>query len=536
MQCASNGNMAPFSVNVPQRQSHFHLSRRTRREDIRSPVMKHVELTSDEETLARKPPQAVQWSNVTKIHIMGICGSAMGAFAGMLRARGFEVRGSDAGAYPPMSTTLSAMGVPIMEGYRPENLSWGPDVVIVGNVIHPGYSEAVAMRAAAIPHASLPQALSALFITDQHSVVISGTHGKTTTSSMTAWLLHEAGLDPGFMIGGVTGNLGTNHRIGGGTVFVVEGDEYDTAYFDKNPKFLHYQPRTASVNNIEFDHADIYQDVAAIEAQFRKFVGLIPADGRLLLNAHNPRSLNMAKHTDAPIWRFGTCGDADIRASDLRCGDHGTRFTLHLPDHESQDVTLPLWGSHNLENALTATGLALAAGADARGIVRGLETFRLPIKRHQLKGVADGVPVVDDFAHHPTAILKTIEATRERWPGRRVIALFEVESNTSRRRVFQDAFAHALSTADMVFFCSPLTKSDNLAPHERLDMDGLIAGIRRSGVTATLLEDLDQLAQLVVGEAVPGEDVILAMSGRDFHGIHDQMLSLLEERAAGRRS
>lgn len=458
---------------------------------------------------------------------MGICGSAMGAFAGMLRTRGYEVRGSDKGAYPPMSTRLAEQNIHIYEGYNASNLDWNPDVVIVGNVMRPDYPEAVALRERGLPACSLPQALAALFIAGRHSVVVTGTHGKTTTSSMAAWILHEAGLDPGFMIGGITGGFGTNHRVSDGPVFVVEGDEYDTAYFDKGPKFLHYLPTSAAITNIEFDHADIYADIEAIEAAFTRFVKTVPPSGRLLISDTMERPTRVAQATEARIWTFGLSPGADVRASDLRVDEEGTHFTLHLPGQAPLPTRLSIWGDHNVMNALTASGLAFAAGASAAAIAEALPTFSLPKKRQELRGVVANIPVVDDFAHHPTAITETIRATRERYPGRRVLALFEVESNTSRRRVFQDDFGAALSSADRVWFCQPHEKADNLSELERLDLAELIQSISDAGTEADVITDIDELADTVAAQARPSADVILAMSGRDFHGIHGKVLTRL---------
>lgn len=483
---------------------------------------------------ARRPPPPVDWSAVKRVHVMGICGSAMGAFAGMLRASGYEVRGSDRGAYPPMSTTLAALGVHIYEGYAASNLEWGPDVVVVGNVVRPDFPEAVALRERAIPHCSLPQALAALYIRGRHSVVITGTHGKTTTSSMAAWLLYEAGLDPGFMIGGVTANFQSNNRVGGDRVFVVEGDEYDTAYFDKGPKFLHYLPRTASVNNIEMDHADIFADVEAIEAAFTRFVRLLPADGRLVVPVDDERARRVAEACPAPIWTVGIGADsgADVFAADPQPDAQGVAFSLHLPGQPAHATRLTLWGDHNLRNALVAAAVAFEAGATAGAIARALPSFELPKKRQELRGVAHDVPVIDDFAHHPTAIRETIRSVRTRYPDKRILALFEVESNTSRRRIFQDGFAEALARADRVWFCRPLEKDDSLAPADRLDMDGLIHSIREAGTQTELIADTEALAQSVAAAARPGEDVVLVMSGRDFHGIHTRILEHLRAREA----
>jgi UDP-N-acetylmuramate: L-alanyl-gamma-D-glutamyl-meso-diaminopimelate ligase len=479
------------------------------------------------ESEARRAPAPVNWRGVKRIHVMGVCGSAMGAFAGMLRVRGFEVRGSDKGAYPPMSTTLREMGIQIMEGYHASNLDWQPDVVVVGNVIHPDYDEAVALRRSGIPHCSLPQALSGLFIADKHSVVVTGTHGKTTTSSITAWLLHAAGRDPGFMIGGITGNFGVNHRVSDGGVFVVEGDEYDTAYFDKGPKFLHYRPHTASVNNIEFDHADIFSGIDAIEQAFTRFAALIPSDGTLIIPADDERVARVASHCPGKVWTFGIDTAADVIAKGPVAHSRGVDFELVLPGSAPIKTGLSIWGEHNIRNALTAAALAFDAGASAHDIAQALPQFTLPKKRQELRGVASGIPVIDDFAHHPTAIRETLRSVRTRYPGKRLVALFEVESNTSRRRVFQHDFAAALSEADRVWFCAPVEKKDNLAPEERLDMAALIEAIHATGTPVDMDEDIDSLCTAVTSDAQPNADVIVAMSGRNFHGIHERLLTAL---------
>ena len=476
---------------------------------------------------ARRTPDPVQWKGVKKVHVMGICGTAMGAFAGMLKGRGFDVRGSDQGAYPPMSDQLELLGIEIFEGYSPANLNWEPDVVVVGNVIRPDYPEAVEVRRRELPYCSLPQALAALFIAGRESIVVTGTHGKTTTSSMTTWLLDQAELNPSFMIGGITGNFDTNHRVSQGSVFVVEGDEYDTAYFDKGPKFLHYLPTIASINNVEFDHADIFADIGAVERTFERFVETIGADGTLIVPAGDATVERIITGCRGTIKTFGIDCEADIQATDLQASADGVRFKLTIKGHGTAMTGLSIWGHHNVENALTAAGLALSAGASLQQIASALPGFRLPKKRQELKGVVRDVPVIDDFAHHPTAIEETLKSTRMRYEGRRILALFEVESNTSRRRVFQDGFARALTHADQVWFCQPHEKADNLKPEEKLDLHRLIKDINDDGTPASLVGDIEQLAVTAAQAAQSGRDVILAMSGRNFHGIHDMILEAL---------
>jgi len=495
----------------------------------------------------RAPPAPIPpefWAAVKKVHLMGICGSAMGALAALLAKQGYEVRGSDASPYPPMSDFLAARGIPVMRGYDdPSVLDWAPDVVVVGNVIRPSYPEALAMRARGLPHASLPEALSALCLRDKIPVVVTGTHGKTTTSSMTAWLLEQAGLAPSFFIGGVAGNWQSNHHLGSGAHMVVEGDEYDTAFWDRGAKFFHYKPFIASINNLEMDHADIFADVAAIERTFTRFAALVPAGGRLIVPANEVRALRAAHASAAGIWLTGIEGiegikgikgiegDAatlDIAALGVSPYAEGTRFVLQLPGVARLQIDLPLTGRHNVLNALVAAGLAFAAGADATTFPAAFAAFKLPFKRLTLRGEAAGIPVIDDFAHHPTAIAATLDAVRQRYPGRRMVALFEAQSNTARRRVFQHGFGEALAKADKVYFKKSLEKaSDPLPPDERLDLQELCQSLVGRGVPAIVVPEVGDLADAVVADAHPGEDVILVMSGRNFEGVHQLLLDRL---------
>jgi UDP-N-acetylmuramate: L-alanyl-gamma-D-glutamyl-meso-diaminopimelate ligase len=496
-------------------------------------------LPPDPTDALRRPPQPIspaQWAAARKIHLLGICGSAMGALAAMLAARGYEVRGSDAAPYPPMSDFLAARGIPVMRGYDdPKNLGWGPDIVVVGNVIRPTYPEALAVRASGLPHASLPEALAALFLAHKIAVVVTGTHGKTTTSSMTAWLLECSGLAPSFFIGGVAGNWQSNHHLGDGPHMVVEGDEYDTAFWDRGAKFFHYRPFIASINNLEMDHADIFSDVDAIERTFTRFARLLPPDGRLVVPSFEARARRAAGAGAAPIWLTGLAqdpagpsGEGDVMARDIHAYSEGTRFTLHLPGVDPLAVDLPCPGLHNLKNALVAAALALAAGADPLTFARAFQTYLLPLKRLSLRGVAAGIPVLDDFAHHPTAIAATIDAVRQRYPGRRLVALFEAQSNTARRRVFQAGFAQALAGADRVYFKKSLEKaSDPIPPEERLDLAELCASLARRGVAAVVIPEVGDLAEAVAKDARPDADVILVMSGRDFEGVHELVLDRL---------
>lgn len=498
----------------------------------------------------RSPPPPPDWSRVKKVHLMGICGSAMGALAVMLKTRGFEVRGSDAAPYPPMSDFLAAHQIDVTRGYDAAHLDWGPDLCVVGNVMRPDYPQTLAMRERRIPGASLPETLAALFLTGKVPIVVTGTHGKTTTSAMTAWLLTVAGLDPSFFIGGVARNFGSNHRLGDGPFFVVEGDEYDTAFWDKGSKFLHYRPHLASINNLEMDHADIFADVDAIERTFTRFAALLPPKAasaqaasahpipKLIVPRWEARARRAASASPAPLWLTGLADDAEaqrdeapaeVYADRLAYHPDGTTFTLNLPGAAPVEVHLPYPGRHNVMNGLIAAGLAYSAGAAPEAIARGLETFVLPLKRLTLRGEARGIPVYDDFAHHPTAIAATLMALRQKHPGRRLVALFEAQSNTARRKVFERGFGEALSHADRVWFCKALEKkSDPLPEDQRIDLEAVRQTLESAGVPATIIADVEPLAQAVAAEAREG-DLIAVLSGRDFGGIHDRLLTLLRE-------
>ena len=466
-------------------------------------------------------------SQARTIHVMGVCGTGMGTFAGMLKARGAEVRGSDADGYPPMSDLLEAWGIPLMRGYKAENLDWGPDLVIVGNVIRATNPEAVALRERGIPHASFPEALSALFLASRHPVVITGTHGKTTTTSLTAWLLAHAGLDPGLLVGGVPSNFGVSFRLGKDAPFVVEGDEYDTAYFDKVPKFVHYRPRTAVITNIEFDHADIYPDVESIEREFTRFAGLLPADGRLMYWAGSERAARAAAAARCPTERYGGA-NGWWRAEKVRAGSEGTTFELYRGEDRLCEVRSPLFGDHNLQNTLAAMGVAIGLGVAPARAAEGVAAFTGVKKRHEIKGTAAGVTVIDDFAHHPTAVKATVRAVRARYPNGRLWCGFEVESNTSRRRVFQSEYPPAFEGAHAVLFCKPLAKADNLLPEERISLQEVCEALQERGVRAELIPEVDDMVRWLTPRLRAG-DTVLGMSGRHFYGFHDKVLEALRE-------
>lgn len=464
---------------------------------------------------------------IESIHIIGICGTAMGSLAAMLVDRGFEVRGSDAMAYPPMSTWLESRGIDIMVGYAAENLNWNPDLVVVGNVSRASYADAVEMRRRGLPHLSLPEALAHFFLRGTRPLVVTGTHGKTTTSSMLAWITAFAERDPSFMIGGITGNFGSNFRLGEGDIFVLEGDEYDTAYFDKVPKFWHYSPFRATINNIEFDHADIYANVEEIEAVFTRFAEMIPAEGSLWVNGDDPRAMKVSAGCKARRRTFGLGEQNELRAENIEYGDT-TSAEVILSGQSLGRFTINTPGEFNVRNMLGALGIALDEGISADTVREAMATFETVKKRQELVGEAAGVRVYDDFAHHPTAVRATVEAMRRRYPKQRMWAIFEAKSNTSRRKVFQSAYPDAFAQADIVVLSRPFAKKDGLLSEERLDIEQLAADIQSLGPETHLIPEVDAIVDFVRENAKPG-DIILGLAGSSFGGLHQKVLDALQD-------
>ncbi len=466
---------------------------------------------------------------IQKIHVIGVVGTAMGSLAAMLKERGYTVRGSDAMAYPPMSTWLADRGIEILKPYAKSNLDWDPDLVVVGNVCRASYEDAVAMRERELPYVSLPEALRHFFMSSGHNLVFTGTHGKTTTTSMAAWLLAHAGRDPSFMVGGITGNFGSNFRLGQSETFVVEGDEYDTAYFDKVPKFWHYAPLRATINNIEFDHADIYPDIASIEHVFRRFVDLIPAHGSLWVNGDDARSMDVSAHCAGTRRTFGLGPANDLRATDIRLEPGGIRSHVTLDGESLGEFWLGLIGEFNVRNMLGAIGVCLDEGVPVDVLRAGLAEFVSTRKRQELIGTVNDIHVYDDFAHHPTAVLETVRAMRAHYPDRRLWAIFEAKSNTSRRRVFQDAYPLGLGLADRVILSKPWRQDEGLPAEELLDIDELADAIRARGPQTDLIAEVDEIVELIAAQAQPG-DVIVGLSGSSFDGFHGKLVSALTKR------
>jgi len=469
--------------------------------------------------------------SVRTIHLIGIAGSGMGAFACMLKDAGFEVRGSDRNVYPPMSDTLRAKGIEWMEGFDAAHLDWGPDLVVVGNVCRRDNPEAVRAEQAGVA-VSFPQTLSDLFLADRVPVVVCGTHGKTTTTSLTAWLLHAAGRAPGLLVGGVARNFEATYLLGGGpgTPFVVEGDEYDTAYFDKGPKFLHYRPRVAILNNIEFDHADIYDDLEEVIENFDRLVDILGPETTLVANADDPLVVARAARSRATVLTYGFAEGAELRATDLRASaGGGCDFTLSYRG-ASRPVSTPMSGRHNVWNALAAFGAGLATGVPLEALVAGLARFEGVKKRQEERGCVDGVLVIDDYAHHPTAISETLSALRARYAGRKLWAVYEPKSNTARRSIHQRAYTEAFDDADEVVLAKPFVKRDGLTAEQKLDVDRLVADIGARGTPASYHPGVEGCLAHLLAHATRG-DVVAIMANSGFGGIHDKLLAGLAERA-----
>lgn len=467
---------------------------------------------------------------VRRVHLIGVAGTGMGSFAGLLKAAGYEVTGSDQNVYPPMSDMLAQWGVETMTPYSADNLDRAkPDLVIVGNVIRRENPEATAARERGLPQMSFPAALGSLLLDSRHSVVVAGTHGKTTTSALMAHVLVEAGTDPTFLVGGVTLNANSNFRFGHGPFMVVEGDEYDTAYFDKGPKFLHYRARTAILTSVEFDHADIYRDMEHYESSFAKFAATIPEDGTLVVCATYPNAERIAReHCRGKVVTYSAGIDADFVAKDLHVLPDGAHFAIaHGTDAPTQ-ISLPMSGRHNVENAVGVFATARSLGISADAIVRAFQSFKGVKRRQEVVADVDGVLVVDDFAHHPTAVQETLDGIRERYSDRRVIAVFEPRSNTSRRNIHQIPYVNALRDVKQVFLKVP-EPHDKVPVDEQLDVNAIVEDLRAQGVDAHASNDVEALVGLVAGEAHRG-DLVLVMSNGSFGGFIPKLVERLRSR------
>ena len=468
-----------------------------------------------------------------RIHFIGVCGTAMATLAALLQRAGHRVQGSDENVYPPMSDFLVAEGIETFTGYAADHITRDVDLVVVGNAISRGNAELEAVLDQRQRYCSLPEAVRDFFLWSASPVVLAGTHGKTTTTSLTGWLLTHAGLDPAVLVGGVAlnfGDSGSSYRVGRGRHFVIEGDEYDSAYFDKTAKFLKYLPHVAVVNNVEFDHADIYQDLDAVLLAFRRFVRLVPRNGLVLLGSDSPPALGLKDAVVGPVETFGLAAGADWQAQNVMHGNGITTFEVRRHGEPFGRFESPLLGLHNVRNALAGIAVGAHAGVPATTLAAGLRAFRGIKRRLERVGEARGVLVLDDFAHHPTAVQETLAAVRMGYPGRRVWAVFEPRSASSCRRVFQDDFATAFVLADEVVV-APVFRS-SVPEAERLSVPQLVDDVRARGRAARTL-GVDDIVAALAHETRDG-DVVVVMSNGGFGGIHKKLLAAID--ASGARS
>jgi UDP-N-acetylmuramate: L-alanyl-gamma-D-glutamyl-meso-diaminopimelate ligase len=464
-------------------------------------------------------------NGIESIYLIGIGGAAMAPLAGMLAERGYRVTGSDTGVYPPASTLLEQLGIPWKQGFSEEHLAPSPDLVVIGNAASRGNPEVEAVLDRKIPYRSLPETIREFFLPGHDSLVVSGTHGKTTTTSILAWIFQVAGRRPDFLIGGVADNFGKSYGLGGGREFIIEGDEYDSAFFDKGPKFLHYRPDDLIITSLEFDHADIYADLAAIELQFRRLVNLVPRRGRIVCWGESETVRGVVAKALCKVETYGFGTGNDWIAGDVEYFDGATHFRAAAGGRERARVRLPLTGRHNVLNALGAMAIAFGRDIPREAIEEALATFRGVARRMQVRGEAAGVTVVDDFAHHPTAIRATIAGARDRWPGSRIWAAFEPRSNTMRRRIFENDLADALATADGAVL-GAVSRAQLLTDQERLSPERVVERIRGAGRTAEAFESAEAIADFLAAQVRSG-DVVLALSNGSFDGLCEKLLARL---------
>jgi UDP-N-acetylmuramate: L-alanyl-gamma-D-glutamyl-meso-diaminopimelate ligase len=550
-------------------------------------VMKKLTDLPDAHLRTFERPDPPSPEDVEEIYLIGVCGTGMGSLAGLLKDAGYAVRGSDAQCYPPMSTRIEEMGVRLLEGFDPAHLDPPPDLVVVGNACTPTHPEAAYAREQGMTQLSFPEALAHFFLQNRRSLVVTGTHGKTTTTGMLVHVLRSAGLDPGFLVGGVMVNGNASYGVGRGPHFVVEGDEYDSAYFDKRPKMMHYRPTSAVVTSMEFDHADIYDDWNDYREAFRRFAGLIREGELLVLNGDDPEVRALAKHTRGRVQFMGlgaagagaagvggagaggasaggasagaaggggagagglSAGGASaggaggtgasapgaggsggpanhVSAADVRTLSGGQQFALVRDGEVLTEVFLPMSGRHNLLNALAVCAIALDEGVTPEQIAAGFATFEGMRRRQEVRAEAAGVLVVDDFAHHPTAVQETARAVSHRWPDRRIIAVFEPRSNSSRRKVFEEPYGTSFEAADRVFLSAPpLRHNDDTA--DVLDPTRVVEILMERGIPAAAFPSADALLPPLLNELRPG-DVALIMSNGSFGGLHDRLIEAL---------
>ena len=473
-------------------------------------------------------------SETKHVHVIGIGGSAMAPLAGMLREHGFRVTGSDSGVYPPASTLLESLGIAYHNAFDASHLKPTPDLVVIGNVIARGNPEVEELLDRRIPYRSLPEILEEVFLPERHSIVVSGTHGKTTTTAMLAWIFQVAGKRPNFLVGGVAENFGKSYGLGGGEEFILEGDEYETAFWDRGPKFFHYHPDDLIITSLEYDHADIYPDFETYQLAFRRLVNLVPRRGRAVIwgdtEESGPALRRAAEKAFCPVETYGFGSENDWIARAFGFEGELMRFGVEHLGTPFGEFSLIATGRHNALNALAAMSIAHGRGIAAPQIAEALATFRSVKRRLDVKGEIGGVLVVDDFAHHPTAVKTTIEAARGRWPGRRLWVIFEPRSNSMRRKVFQDALPKALALGDRVIL-GGVFRAQQLGDENRLHPETVAASVRTLGKEAHVFPGSDAIAEHLVSEVRDG-DLLLIMSNGSFDGLCEKVMKKLKE--AGR--
>ncbi|MBA2433208.1 MAG: UDP-N-acetylmuramate:L-alanyl-gamma-D-glutamyl-meso-diaminopimelate ligase [Chthoniobacterales bacterium] len=455
-------------------------------------------------------------------HFIGVCGTAMGAVAAALRERGLSVTGSDENIFPPMSTFLESRGVALNNGYRPENIPDNVDIVVIGNAMKRGNPEVEAVLTRKLYYSSLPSVLRRFFLHGRHNLVVTGTHGKTTTTALLTWIMKVAGFDPSYVIGGIPKNLGRGALFNDSKHFVIEGDEYDTAFFDKRSKFIEYLPELLIVNNIEFDHADIFKDLEQVKTSFRHLLRIVPQNGMVLLNGDDPNCVDVAKECFAPILEIGFSENCAQQIRDVAYSSEGSRFTLGDETYE-----LPLIGEFNVRNAAMAVTAARFYGAQLDKIREALASFEGIARRQELRGEVRGVKVIDDFGHHPTAISQTLTALRHRYTGHRIWAIFEPRSNTTRRAVFQQQLPDALKLADGVFI-SEVARLEQIPEEERLHPEAVVQAIAEAGRPAFYEKDAAHIVDRLI-PLLQAKDVVAVFSNGGFDGIHEKILERLRD-------
>jgi UDP-N-acetylmuramate: L-alanyl-gamma-D-glutamyl-meso-diaminopimelate ligase len=455
------------------------------------------------------------------VHLIGICGTAMASLAGMLKQRGMHITGSDASAYPPMSDFLASLGITIAQPYSEANLKPRPDMVVVGNAISRGNPELEYVLDERIPMRSLPQILQEYFLRTRESLVVAGTHGKTTATSMLAWIFQTAGLSPSFLVGGIAENFGSSFAVKQGKHFIIEGDEYDTAFFDKGPKFLHYMPSALLLTHVEFDHADIYKDLDAVKIAFKRLVNLVPRRGKIVAFDTSENVSECVQRAFCPVERYGLSEQANWRAKDLRFEPERTSWSVWRDGSHWADFQFAVAGEYNVVNATGAAALAAHFGVEPAAIAEALSTFKSVKRRLEIKAEIDGITVIDDFAHHPTAIAATLNALRTRYPGRRLWAIFEPRSNTLRRKVFAAELVRSLAIADQVVIAS-VFRPEAVPEEERLDSATIVQGLAQVAKPAREMADADAIVE-TIGPELKSGDVAAILSNGGFGGIYEKL-------------